>query len=121
MGGLLLFGLLKFIRKTRADFFREYSQNTEKPAPKSGLFFLHWTIGASQSDERLDEMKKVSIYDTTLRDGSQAKGIAFSLEDKLSVARKLDEIGVSYIEGGWPNPTNPLDVEFFARAQRMEW
>ncbi len=66
-------------------------------------------------------MKTVKIYDTTLRDGSQAKGISFSLEDKLTVARKLDDIGVDYIEGGWPNPTNPLDIEFFRRTAKLEW
>ncbi|HKP94243.1 MAG TPA: citramalate synthase [Fibrobacteria bacterium] len=66
-------------------------------------------------------MKTVKIYDTTLRDGSQAKGISFSLEDKLVIARKLDQFGVDYIEGGWPNPTNPLDIEFFVRARSMEW
>jgi len=66
-------------------------------------------------------MKTVKIYDTTLRDGNQAKGLSFSLEDKLAVARKLDQFGVDYIEGGWPNPTNPLDIEFFVRARRMEW
>ena len=66
-------------------------------------------------------MKQVCIYDTTLRDGNQAKGISFSLEDKLAIARKLDEFGVDYIEGGWPNPTNPTDVEFFVRARKMEW
>jgi 2-isopropylmalate synthase len=66
-------------------------------------------------------MKTVKIYDTTLRDGNQAKGLSFSLEDKLAVARKLDQFGVDYIEGGWPNPTNPLDIEFFVRARQMEW
>ena len=66
-------------------------------------------------------MKKVKIYDTTLRDGNQAKGISFSLEDKLAIARKLDQFGVDYIEGGWPNPTNPLDIEFFVRTRKMEW
>ncbi|MDB5106075.1 MAG: 2-isopropylmalate synthase/homocitrate synthase family protein [Fibrobacteres bacterium] len=66
-------------------------------------------------------MKKLKIYDTTLRDGNQAKGISFSLEDKLAIARKLDQFGVDYIEGGWPNPTNPLDIEFFVRARKMEW
>jgi len=65
--------------------------------------------------------KRVFIYDTTLRDGNQAKGISFSLEDKLAVARKLDTFGIDYIEGGWPNPTNPTDVEFFRRAKAMEW
>jgi 2-isopropylmalate synthase len=65
--------------------------------------------------------KQVFIYDTTLRDGNQAKGISFSLEDKLTIARKLDDFGVDYIEGGWPNPTNPTDVEFFRRAGKMTW
>ncbi len=65
--------------------------------------------------------KQVYIYDTTLRDGNQAKGLSFSLEDKLAIARKLDAFGVDYIEGGWPNPTNPTDVEFFARARQMTW
>ncbi|MBW3625733.1 MAG: hypothetical protein KY468_20250, partial [Armatimonadetes bacterium] len=44
----------------------------------------------------------VQIYDTTLRDGSQGEGISFSVQDKLKVARLLDELGVHYIEGGWP-------------------
>ncbi len=66
-------------------------------------------------------MEKIFIYDTTLRDGNQAKGLSFSLEDKLAIARKLDDFGAHYIEGGWPNPTNPTDVEFFARARNMSW
>ena len=66
-------------------------------------------------------MKKVFIYDTTLRDGNQAKGLSFSLEDKLAISRKLDDFGVDYIEGGWPNATNPTDIEFFARARKMAW
>ena len=47
----------------------------------------------------------VEIYDSTLRDGAQARGISYSVEDKLLIARKLDELGVQYIEGGWPNRT----------------
>ncbi|MBS14186.1 MAG: citramalate synthase [Gemmatimonadetes bacterium] len=61
----------------------------------------------------------VQIYDTTLRDGSQAEDIAFSLEDKLLIAQRLDDFGVDYIEGGWPNPTNPKDLEFFRRAKDL--
>jgi 2-isopropylmalate synthase len=76
---------------------------------------------ARDKDEIMKNGKKVFLYDTTLRDGNQAKGISFSLEDKLSVARRLDAFGVDYIEGGWPNPTNPTDVEFFRRAKAMEW
>ncbi|MFY9323554.1 MAG: citramalate synthase [Syntrophomonadaceae bacterium] len=61
----------------------------------------------------------VTIYDTTLRDGSQAEGISFSLEDKLQIARRLDSLGISYIEGGWPG-SNPKDLEFFRAIQKEE-
>ena len=57
-------------------------------------------------------MTTVAIYDTTLRDGSQCAGIALSLQDKLDVARRLDELGVDWIEGGWPG-SNPKDAQFF--------
>jgi len=62
----------------------------------------------------------VQIYDTTLRDGAQREGISFSLTDKLAVARKLDELGVRWIEGGFPG-SNPKDAEFFARAVKMQF
>jgi 2-isopropylmalate synthase len=64
-------------------------------------------------------MKKILIYDTTLRDGSQGENISFSLEDKLHIARKLDELGVDYIEGGWPG-SNAKDVAFFERARELK-
>ncbi|MFN3921625.1 MAG: citramalate synthase [Caldimicrobium sp.] len=57
-------------------------------------------------------MRKVEIYDTTLRDGSQAEEINFSLEDKIRLALKLDELKIDYIEGGWPG-SNPKDAQFF--------
>ena len=60
---------------------------------------------------------KVEIYDSTLRDGSQAAAISFSLEDKLLITEKLDSVGFHYIEGGWPNPTNPKDLDFFRRVK----
>ena len=47
-------------------------------------------------------MDSVQIYDTTLRDGTQGEGISLSVEDKVKIARRLDEMGISYIEGGWP-------------------
>ena len=56
------------------------------------------------------------LYDTTLRDGSQQEGLTLSVADKLAVARLLDELGVTYIEGGWPGAV-PRDTEFFARAR----
>ncbi len=64
-------------------------------------------------------MAEVKIYDTTLRDGAQAEGIAFSVEDKLMIAQELDRVGIHYIEGGWPNPTNPKDLSFFIRAKEL--
>jgi 2-isopropylmalate synthase len=63
---------------------------------------------------------RVEIYDTTLRDGSQREGISYTASDKLRIAQKLDEFGVSFIEGGWPG-SNPKDAEFFARARDLEW
>ena len=57
-------------------------------------------------------MSLITLYDTTLRDGTQAEDIAFLLEDKIRIAHKLDEIGIHYIEGGWPG-SNPKDVAFF--------
>ena len=63
--------------------------------------------------------KRVSVLDTTLRDGAQGEGISFSVKDKLRIASKLDELGVAYVEGGWPG-SNPKDVEFFARARDLD-
>src|SRR5262245_4623625 len=60
----------------------------------------------------------VQLYDTTLRDGAQMEGISLSVEDKLRITRKLDELGVHFIEGGWPG-ANPKDVEFFERARDL--
>lgn len=56
----------------------------------------------------------LTIYDTTLRDGSQTEGLALSIEDKLRIAYLLDRLGVDFIEGGWPG-ANPKDGEFFRR------
>jgi len=61
-------------------------------------------------------MSTVQLYDTTLRDGAGQEGISFSVEDKLKICQKLDELGIDFIEGGWPG-SNPKDSEFFARAQ----
>ena len=58
----------------------------------------------------------IKLYDCTLRDGTQGEGINFSSGDKLRIARKLDELGIVYIEGGWPG-SNPKDMEFFERAK----
>jgi len=65
-------------------------------------------------------MSKIAIYDTTLRDGTQGEGVSFSAEEKLKVARKLDEFGIAYIEGGWPG-SNPKDVAFFRLAKKVQF
>jgi 2-isopropylmalate synthase len=62
----------------------------------------------------------VTLYDTTLRDGTQGENITLSLADKLRIARMLDEYGMPYIEGGWPG-SNPKDVDFFKAARGMTW
>jgi len=62
-------------------------------------------------------MFKVKLYDTTLRDGAQSEGISYSVNDKLRIAKKLDELGIHYIEGGWPG-SNPKDKEFFMKLKR---
>ncbi len=64
-------------------------------------------------------MKPVELYDTTLRDGAQSEGVSFSVVDKLHIARKLDELGIHYIEGGWPG-SNPKDAEFYERIKELE-
>ncbi len=61
-------------------------------------------------------MSDLHVYDTTLRDGAQQEGLNLSVGDKLAIARHLDELGVGFIEGGWPG-ANPKDTEFFARAR----
>jgi 2-isopropylmalate synthase len=63
-------------------------------------------------------MKRILIYDTTLRDGSQGENVSFSVEDKLHITRKLDELGIDYIEGGWPG-SNSKDIAFYHRAQEV--
>ncbi|MCS6863282.1 MAG: citramalate synthase, partial [Abditibacteriales bacterium] len=68
----------------------------------------------------MDLPKRVELYDTTLRDGAQAEGVSFTVEDKIKIARQLDEFGMHYIEGGWPG-ANDTDEEFFTRARTIPW
>ncbi len=64
-------------------------------------------------------MRRIEIYDTTLRDGAQSEDISFSVEDKLRITEKLDELGIDYIEGGWPG-ANPRDTEFFRDVHKLK-
>ena len=68
----------------------------------------------------MSDAPRISLYDTTLRDGTQGAGITLSADDKIRIAERLDEFGIDYIEGGWPG-SNPKDMEFFARARRRTW
>lgn len=65
-------------------------------------------------------MPKIFVYDTTLRDGSQGEGISLSVSDKLKIAKKLDNLSIDYIEGGWPG-SNPKDLEFFSQVKEMSF
>ena len=65
-------------------------------------------------------MGKIEIYDTTLRDGSQAEGVSFTLEDKIKVAEILGDFGIDFIEGGWPG-SNPKDISFFEKIRRKNF
>lgn len=61
---------------------------------------------------------RVTLYDTTLRDGAQREGLSLTVDDKLKVATWLDQLGIHYIEGGWPG-SNPKDIEFFRRVPEL--
>jgi 2-isopropylmalate synthase len=64
-------------------------------------------------------MKDVLLYDTSLRDGCQAEDVSFTLEDKLRIAEKLEELGIDYIEGGYPG-SNPRDADFFRQVKKLK-
>ena len=64
-------------------------------------------------------MRSIQIYDTTLRDGTQGEGVSLSLQDKLQITKRLDEMGVDYVEGGYPL-SNEKDAEYFARVQQLD-
>lgn len=68
----------------------------------------------------MNDKPQVTIYDTTLRDGTQGTGISLSVQDKLRVSERLDAFGVHFIEGGWPG-SNPKDAAFFEEAARRTW
>ncbi len=65
-------------------------------------------------------MDPILIYDTTLRDGTQGENVNFSAEEKIKIALRLDDLGIHYIEGGWPG-SNPRDVQFFELAREVEF
>ena len=62
-------------------------------------------------------MSLIHLYDTTLRDGTQAEDVSFLVADKIRIAEQLDELGIHYIEGGWPG-SNPKDISFFKEIKK---
>jgi len=75
--------------------------------------------GKKSRDESKENEKKVKLYDATLREGTQAEGISLSSTDKLKITKLLDELGIDYIEGGWPG-SNPKDAEYFKKVKDMK-
>ena len=67
----------------------------------------------------MEKSQKIEIYDTTLRDGTQQSGINLSLEEKILITKKLDELGVDFIEGGFAG-SNPKDEEYFKRVKSLD-
>ena len=65
-------------------------------------------------------MEQIILYDTTLRDGTQGENISFSAKEKIQIAKRLDDFGIHYVEGGWPG-SNPRDMEFFDLAQKKKF
>src|SRR3954452_1535553 len=86
---------------------------TRRPfAPARGLFRVSPPLHPTRKPVPMSEFH---VYDTTLRDGAQQEGLSLSVQDKLAIARHLDDLGVGFIEGGWPGAI-PKDTEFFRRA-----
>lgn len=83
-----------------------------RPSEPSAREAAHHRSGSSRDGEQL-KTNRVYIYDSTLRDGAQSRGVDFSVSDKQAIARQLDKFGIDYIEGGWPG-ANPTDDAFFS-------
>ena len=92
---------------------RESARNDDVPQEEKG------SRRTRRRRRRRSLKMKISTLDTTLRDGTQGEAVSFTVDDKLAIAQKLDELGIDYIEGGWPG-SNPRDKEFFARARELK-
>ena len=90
------------------------------PSVVRGFFRILWPVPNQLAATKLDLLmnaKPILIYDTTLRDGSQGEGVSFSLQDKLKIACRLAEIGIDFVEGGYPL-SNEKDVAFFQQIRQ---
>jgi 2-isopropylmalate synthase len=90
------------------------NEHRSTEAPPSPLVGEGWGVGAAPAGAR----ERLYLFDTTLRDGQQTQGVDFSVADKTKIARALDELGLDYVEGGWPG-ANPTDSDFFAQAPKL--
>jgi 2-isopropylmalate synthase len=106
---LLRFLLWQFSDFRQSDTIKHWFQFLSKISSASHCIIMALT---QLNQNPLDPLNSVRIYDTTLRDGAQREGLSFSIEDKLRIARHLDQLGIPFIEGGWPG-ANPKDVKFF--------
>ena len=73
-----------------------------------------------QNEKKMLSREKIFLYDSTLRDGAQTKGVDFSLSDKIAITKELDRFGLDYIEGGWPGANN-TDTEFFKKSPKLNY
>lgn len=94
--------------------------NRKRPDPPIGECEILLTEDSVQAKTAPGPGRRIEVYDTTLRDGSQGEGVNYTVNDKLRIAERLDHFGVAFVEGGWPG-SNPKDAEFFARAQDQKW
>src|SRR6476661_10474472 len=90
---------------------------SETPTRRPLVLERFFCVRTPTRDRAMDRQRAFHVYDTTLRDGAQQEGLNLSVADKLTIARELDDLGVGYIEGGWPG-ANPKDTEFFRRARQ---
>src|ERR1700684_1715045 len=89
-----------------------------EPCPCGRAFSFLENQSFAPRGRTMDNRRRIEIYDTTLRDGTQGEGFNLSLQDKLLIAAKLDELGVDYIEGGYPL-SNPQDAAFFKDVKSL--
>jgi 2-isopropylmalate synthase len=99
---------------------REPKRHVNQRPAKAHYSCIPLDAGIPSLSLQFSKMNSVTIYDTTLRDGTQGEGISFSVLDKIRIAEKLDAFGIHYIEGGWPG-SNPKDIEFFGVARSRKW
>ena len=99
------------------------SRSSATPSPLDDEWLANTTMKKTLADSAAREpdmsRERLYLFDTTLRDGAQTNGVDFTLHDKQIIARMLDELGIDYVEGGYPG-ANPTDTEFFAEKPKLD-